>query len=622
MRLKHIHISEYKNLKDFDLTFDTDSFLDVFVGKNGSGKSNLFEALIEIFRHLDGADDDEIDFEYELDYEIENVRTEVAWKNSILRVNGREQKTLGSAPKPDNILVYYSGHNDTVSTLIGKYEASFRRNIKSADASETRYFIGLSSDYKELLLTTILLQPEASICRQYICRRLGIERVAPDLKLVLKRPEYAVGNAKYDVQNNDEATEYWGAEGTTKDFLKIIYACASVQPENGPIRTQGYQANDDKYIIYVNCKKLTDAFSGKDPHELFNAFDKLKVLGMLDGISVELALKGGQYGFTSYFSDGQFQSVYIYAITELFKKRHCLTLLDEPDSFLHPEWQHEFLNQIADISEAAAQTNHTLLSTHSASTISSSDQNLISLFEINANTVKVSRVPKGQVITSLSAGLITFSESEARLNIHHVLNNTSGPVLFTEGITDEIILETAWEKLYPGVAPPFEIQNAFDCIFLANLLSRDDLYSSHPNRKFFGIFDFDEAYNRWNGLSGVTIESDPGKCLTKKRKANESYALLLPVPATLSIKGQVLNSATGGTFRHNSLLTIELLFYDVPGLEAHFAIDTERTDSFKTFIGDKVTFAKQVVPTLGSEHFRVFEPIFDFLKSKCEAPAP
>jgi AAA15 family ATPase/GTPase len=52
MRLKSLTIDQYKNLKDFSLSFDGNSFIDVFVGKNGIGKSNLFEALIEIFRHL------------------------------------------------------------------------------------------------------------------------------------------------------------------------------------------------------------------------------------------------------------------------------------------------------------------------------------------------------------------------------------------------------------------------------------------------------------------------------------------------------------------------------------------------------------------------------------------
>ena len=52
MRLTSVYISQYKNLRDFSLSFDGGSFIDVFVGKNGTGKSNLFEALIEIFRSM------------------------------------------------------------------------------------------------------------------------------------------------------------------------------------------------------------------------------------------------------------------------------------------------------------------------------------------------------------------------------------------------------------------------------------------------------------------------------------------------------------------------------------------------------------------------------------------
>lgn len=50
MRLISLTISHYKNLRNFSLSFDSSSFVDVFVGKNVSGKSNLLEALTEIFR--------------------------------------------------------------------------------------------------------------------------------------------------------------------------------------------------------------------------------------------------------------------------------------------------------------------------------------------------------------------------------------------------------------------------------------------------------------------------------------------------------------------------------------------------------------------------------------------
>ena len=49
MRLKRVNIQGYKNLTNFNLTFEEDSLINIFVGKNGSGKSNLLEALIETF---------------------------------------------------------------------------------------------------------------------------------------------------------------------------------------------------------------------------------------------------------------------------------------------------------------------------------------------------------------------------------------------------------------------------------------------------------------------------------------------------------------------------------------------------------------------------------------------
>ena len=70
--LTSLYIGQYKNLRDFSLSFDGSSFIDVFVGKNGTGKSNLFEALIEIFRHIHhlGHADNNIGFDYKVVYEI------------------------------------------------------------------------------------------------------------------------------------------------------------------------------------------------------------------------------------------------------------------------------------------------------------------------------------------------------------------------------------------------------------------------------------------------------------------------------------------------------------------------------------------------------------------------
>jgi hypothetical protein len=438
------------------------------------------------------------------------------------------------------------------------------------------------------------------------------------LRVDLQRPDYARGSEKekYDIDSVDTATRYWRPVGITKDFLDTLSACIWDNTEKLTV-TEGYFPNDDRYVLYLSICKLQERFVGKW-QELFRQFDNLKTLGMLDAISVPLRLTSGSEGNVSHFSDGQFQSVYIYSIVELFKDRNCLILLDEPDAFLHPEWQFDFLRQVFDITDAAAKTSHVLMSSHSASTITCANDSVINLFEFDGEKVALTKVHKADIIKSLSAGLITFSESEARLNIQHVLKNTSGPVLFTEGITDEMILETAWQKLYPTVTRPFEIQNAFSCGFQRVLVQNNVLYQNHPGRTFFSLFDFDEAYNDWNQL-GQDVQTDPALCLAKKRAASESYALLLPVPATGQIHQQVINPRTGGNFGNKSLLTIELLFHGIGGLDAYFTVDTERTDGFIKFVSDsqKVPFARDVVPTIDAVHFAIFHPLFEFIKSKC-----
>ena len=163
--------------------------------------------------------------------------------------------------------------------------------------------------------------------------------------------------------------------------------------------------------LYTSISKNSEGIRGLSAQELFRQFDNLKTLGMLAEVSIPLRLIGGPDATISHFSDGQFQSIYIYSIVELFKDRNCITLLDEPDSFLHPEWQFAFLKQVFEITDTAAKNNHVLMSSHSASTITTANESVINLLEFDGTKVVVTKVNKADVIKSLSAGLIAFSES-------------------------------------------------------------------------------------------------------------------------------------------------------------------------------------------------------------------
>src|SRR3954454_17188650 len=82
MRLNKLHIKRFKNLQDVCVDFDQKSPYTVLVGGNGSGKSNLIEAIAWIFRNLDL--DEPAPFDYELTYHCRGneVRIEAARRRS------------------------------------------------------------------------------------------------------------------------------------------------------------------------------------------------------------------------------------------------------------------------------------------------------------------------------------------------------------------------------------------------------------------------------------------------------------------------------------------------------------------------------------------------------------
>lgn len=617
MRLRSVWISRYKNLRDFSVTFEGDGFIDIFVGKNGSGKSNFLEALIRIFDHAYASSqsrDGSACFSYKLSYELGDALSTIEWdgETSIFEINGVKRRSVPSRTLPDNVLIYYSGQNRSIANLIDEYEGRLRRSIRGATLPENPALIGIGPSYRKLLIVILLLLPEESYARQFVEDKLGILGVRGSFTLALRRPSFATRRA-YD--HLDPADLFWGADGITRRFLDQLVSCI----EEGATPGALHNRDTDRYTLTISAPLFQRVFADTGWNERFRLFNGLKVLDMIDDISMDLTLQGLESSELGHFSDGQFQSVYIYAVAELFKDQNCVTLLDEPDAFLHPEWQFKFLEQVNLVSEEAARTNHILLTSHSASTVAGKSDGRIRLFTMGTDGVEAVERQKSDLVRSLSAGLITFSEQEATLSIDQIVLQTDGPVLFTEGLSDAAILRVAWEKLHPGTECPFAIEQGYGRGFLRSLFSKPHMFESHPGRKFFALFDFDEAYQDWDQL-GDDIEHDPARCLTKKKDGQEAYALLLPVPAGLSVRDQVLKPNGNGHFADRSRLSIELMFRDAPELAGHFEADPGERDGCIRFLGNKVRFAQEVVPTLPAASFEVFRPIFEFVQTCTAVP--
>lgn len=617
MRLKSVFISQYKNLKNFELTFDGTSFLDVFVGKNGSGKSNLFEALIEIFRHLDESRTSiaAFPFDYCITFEINGADAAIKWEEGNLTVNGRARRTTRNIDLPENVLIYYSGHNPTVTGLVERYERNFRRQIKGAELKDSRRFIGIGPEYKSLLLAVLLLQSEANEARQFICRKLGIQSIGDKARLVFKRPPFASGRLKELGVDNidlfDPRTHYWGATGITRQFIEQLAVCIREDFHHADV----YDREKDQYRFNIDTEIFMRNFSDQDTCKQFRQFDNLKTLGMLEEFSLPLQLTGDVAADAEFFSDGQFQLAYIYAIVELFKDRNCITLLDEPDAFLHPEWQFEFLKQVFEITEEAGNGNHVLLSSHSAATLCCLDDQQISLFTISGSEIHCCKRSKKDVIRELSDSFIQYTEDEGRLLIENVIRTSAKPVLFVEGPSDVSILNTAFQKLYPNEDIPVLVQDAFDRGFIKILMARGEIFRAHPQKHFFALFDFDEAYDDWRELGGEHRITDIALGLCRKLKDKKAYTFMLPIPDN-RLRSQVWDEDNPiEHIKANPHFCIEHAFWGAPGLDGWFR-DKNGVIEFK---GDKfkVQFAKDVVSKLAAPSFTIFRPLFEFIKTNC-----
>lgn len=587
----------------------------------------MFEALIEIFRQLYERDY-LTGFDFELEYEIEGEDQFIGWEwtaERYYKIEDGERKDVKKVAKkslPDNVILYYSGHNEKVARLISAYEEGFKRELKEANVGDIREFIGIGKDYKALLLSVLLLQPDGCKAKEFIKEKLGIASIGNEVFISLKRPYYARKKG-YEVDRFDPETSFWKAQGITKTLLDRIDSVKRAVEEKA--RDDGYQAPknatsyDDVYQLYLDLESFQEAFADNSSQELFNQLDNLRTIEMLDDISLNLTLTDGTKSEVDHFSDGQFQSIYIYTIVELFRGKNCLTLLDEPDSFLHPEWQFDFLKQVFEIADDAIVDNHVLMSSHSAVTLIPHDSRNVNLFTFIGDGVRCNTVHKSYAIEQLSAQMIKYSEDEQILSIINQINIEDKPILFTEGSTDPRILKIAWDKLY-NTPIPFHIVFAFGCVYLRQLLADEQILKELNGQPAFGLFDFDMAYDQWNSVATEEmLEANPYKGLAKKVKAKNSYALLLPVPEIPTIEKQVIsNKPNKTTFLGESRLAIEHLFYGDPRTHEFFETLTKpgggQIISFRE--KRKSDFSKNIVPKIDAEHFDVFRPMFEFIKSK------
>jgi hypothetical protein len=165
---------------------------------------------------------------------------------------------------------------------------------------------------------------------------------------------------------------------------------------------------------------------------------------------------------------------------------------------------------------------------------------------------------------------------------------------------------------------PVLVQDAFDRGFIKVLMARGDIFRAHPQKCFFALFDFDEAYDDWRELGGEHRVTDIALGLCRKLAGKNAFSLLLPIPDN-RLRAQVWDGNNPiERIIPNPHFCIEHAFWGVPGLDGWF----KEKNGLVEFKGDKfkVHFAGNVVSQLAAHHFEIFRPLFEFIKANCANP--
>jgi len=147
------------------------------------------------------------------------------------------------------------------------------------------------------------------------------------------------------------------------------------------------------------------------------------------------------------------------------------------------------------------------------------------------------------------------------------------------------------------------------------LLARNEIFASYPDKQFFALFDFDDAYEDWRKLGGKSQVTDISLGLCRKLDGKNAHTFLLPVQDN-KLKAQVWDDDNPNEkIKPKPHFCVEHIFWGIDKLKGWFRTDSK--SGLIKFKGDKhkLKFAKDIVPELPADHFEVFRPIFDFIQS-------
>ncbi len=377
MRIQKVSIKKFKNLEDLDCSFSGSNTV-AFIGNNGSGKSNLLEAITRAFSNAQNYScgkslpliypGEEIDLqECIIEYSVSDINYTLKYncgmeelfssmaadysepireKIELFRNDEKLSKTDFSSALPETVLLYYAGETQRQKGISeNTYDMFYERRLiraKTSDLPGLRFI-----DYYNIDDLTLLLVVASAYRGEYyqnILKLLGCEEIYPEFSLILKNP----------LKGRGTPDTYWGATGFVKHFLDKLRKYLSGAKDLG-----------NQYFMFFNDP---DSLKNVSENEL-DLFARLKVLkhyGYLDHIGIQFKKSNGALFSSLRLSEGEKQLVLLYLLTAFTSQGDCLYIFDEFDAYLHLNWQRNFSNMFTNLKI----NGQVLFTTHSPATIS------------------------------------------------------------------------------------------------------------------------------------------------------------------------------------------------------------------------------------------------------------
>ena len=392
---------KYKLLKDFTIDFCKD--ISILIGINGSGKSSILECIAQIFS--DAYLQEKSKFGFKLEYELrleetvektsttaefksdyikveiyakkenEKLLYKVLFENEILEKETEIQKKFGNIERifPSNIVIYYSGLTDIMKKICLPHDEKLSVNFRKDNSyiNVQRSFFYFEPPLFSLILIT-LLSYEFGDIPKFLLERAKIKGVQ-SIQINLKKPSWSKG--KID--------EWWGAKGEVKTFLDYLDSISSPliieegneTTSNGNVVIEAWQ-NEALIITILGQQKLFEIREYFiEERTLFKILNTL----LIDGFQPEIKFSfiqeddKGHHNF-NVLSEGEQQAIIIRGLIELVNNENTLFLFDEPDTYLHPSWQRNFIENINEISKNSEYNNSQfIITTHSPQLLSNAD---------------------------------------------------------------------------------------------------------------------------------------------------------------------------------------------------------------------------------------------------------